>query len=75
MAHPKRGAAVTSQAPIDSQSDAAARDARARELRHRIDAMEALDDSTFGRFTGWDWLWCTLGALVLPALALWWFAA
>jgi hypothetical protein len=37
--------------------------------------MEALDDSTFGRFTGWDWLWCTLGALVLPALALWWFAA
>jgi len=66
---------LTSHPPIDSQGDAAARDSRARELRHRIDAMEALDDSAFGRFTAWDWLWCTLGALVVPALALWWFAA
>ena len=66
---------MTSHSPIDSQSDATARDARTRELRHRIEAMEALDESAFGRFTAWDWLWCTLGALVVPALALWWFAA
>jgi hypothetical protein len=35
--------------------------------------MESLEASAFGRFTGWDWLWCTLGAVVAPALALWWF--
>ena len=75
MAHPQRGAGVTPHSPIDSQGDAAARDARTRELRQRIEAMEALDDSAFGRFSAWDWLWCTLGALLLPGLALWWFAA
>ena len=75
MAHPQRGAGVTPHSPIDSQGDAAAAAARARELRQRIEAMEALDDSAFGRFSAWDWLWCTLGALLLPGLALWWFAA
>ena len=27
-----------------------------------------------GRFTPADWWICTIGALLLPALALWWFA-
>jgi hypothetical protein len=73
MAHLQRGAGVTPHSPIESLEDAEARDARTRELRRRIESMESLEASAFGRFTGWDWLWCTLGAVVAPALALWWF--
>ena len=47
---------------------------RAAELRRRIEQLEGLDESAFGGFTGWDWLLCLLGGLVLPALAAWWFA-
>ena len=66
---------MTSHSPLESLDDVAAPEARARELRERIVEMEALEDSAFGRFTVWDWLWCTIGAVVLPGIALWWFAA
>ncbi len=46
---------------------------RARELLRRIEELEALEESAFGRFTRWDWLACALVALVLPAAALLWF--
>ncbi len=46
---------------------------RARELLRRIEALEALPESAFGRFTRWDWLACTVLALILPAAALFWF--
>jgi hypothetical protein len=46
---------------------------RARELRRRIEALEALPDAAFGRFTRWDWLACATLALILPAAALLWF--
>ena len=44
------------------------------ELERRIEELEAVDDDTVGNFSGWDWLVCVLGALVVPGLALWWFA-
>ena len=44
------------------------------ELEGRIEEIESLDDSVIGSFTGWDWLVCVIGSLVLPAIALWWFA-
>ena len=47
---------------------------RVAELERRIDELEALPESAFGEFTGWDWLVCSLFAVALPALALWWFA-
>ena len=47
---------------------------RAEELERRIEELEALEDSAFGRFTAWDWLVCVIGALVVPAIAAWWFA-
>jgi hypothetical protein len=50
------------------------RDLLVRELERRIDELEAADDDTVGRFSGWDWLLCVLGGLVGPALAMWWFA-
>lgn len=47
---------------------------RVAELERRIDELDSLDESAFGAFTPWDWLACTVFAVVLPALALWWFA-
>ena len=44
------------------------------ELERRIEELEALDDATIGHFTGWDWLVCVIGSLVMPAIAMWWFA-
>ncbi len=44
------------------------------ELEGRIEEIESLDDSVVGSFTGWDWLVCVIGSLVLPAIAIWWFA-
>ena len=46
----------------------------AEELERRIVEIEALDDSDVGYFTAWDWVICVGGAVVGPALAMWWFA-
>ena len=54
--------------------DQARRTSLVEELERRIEEIEALDDAAVGRFTGWDWLICVLGAVVVPALAMWWFA-
>ena len=51
-----------------------ARGALVEELERRIRELESLDDAAIGSFTGWDWLVCVIGSLVLPAIALWWFA-
>jgi len=44
------------------------------DLERRVDELEALDASAFGRFTALDWFFCVAGSVVLPAIALWWFA-
>ena len=44
------------------------------DLERRLEAMEALDDSDLGSFAGWDWVICVVGAVLIPALLLWWFA-
>ena len=52
-------------------------DERARlvdDLASRIDELEGLDESAFGNFTVLDWVICVLGAVVIPVLALVWFA-
>jgi len=43
-------------------------------LEHRIDQLEALDDSDLGSFTTLDWFFCFTGAVVIPVIALWLFA-
>lgn len=50
----------------------AARERRIAELRRRIEALEALDESAFGRFTEWDWVVCILISVIGPVAALWW---
>ncbi len=44
------------------------------ELEGRIEEIDGLDDVAIGHFTGWDWLVCVIGAVVVPAIAMWWFA-
>ena len=51
-----------------------ARELEVEELERRIEILEALDDSTLGRFTAWDWTACITGAVLIPLFLLWWFA-
>jgi hypothetical protein len=45
-----------------------------RELERRLDALQAAEDSTFGRFTPLDWAICVAGFVALPLLLFWWAA-
>jgi hypothetical protein len=44
------------------------------QLEQRIEIIESLGDEELGEFTRFDWLLCVLGAVVIPAILLWWFA-
>ena len=60
--------------PPGTGNESEAGGALVEELERRIEEIEGLDDAAIGSFTGWDWLVCVIGALVLPAIAIWWFA-
>ena len=47
---------------------------RVRELERRIEELESRDEAAFGHFTAWDWTLCTVFCVVLPLLAVWWWA-
>ena len=47
---------------------------KTHELEERIANLEQLGDAELGTFTQWDWWVCILGAVVIPAILLWWFA-
>jgi len=49
-------------------------DTRRHELERRIEELEARDEAAFGHFTAWDWTACIVLGLVLPILAIWWWA-
>ena len=57
-----------------AEREQASRALLVEELERRIAEIEAADDSAVGEFTAWDWLICVAGAVVAPALAMWWFA-
>ena len=67
---------MSSNIPGDpvTRGESDGRRALVRELEDRIEEIEGLDEAAIGSFTGWDWLLCVVGALVIPAVALWWFA-
>jgi len=58
----------------EARDESEARRALVEELERRIEELEGLDDDAIGSFTGWDWLLCVIGSLLLPAVAIWWFA-
>ena len=43
-------------------------------LERRIDEIDSLDESSFGAFSSVDWILCVVGAVILPLLAVIWFA-
>jgi hypothetical protein len=55
-------------------ADRADRELLVEDLERRIEAIEGLDDSDIGRFTALDWFFCVTGSVVIPVIALWWFA-
>ena len=62
--------------PTDSTAsiDRTAQELRVEDLERRIEELEAIDSASLGSFTTWDWIACLLGGLVIPVVALWWFA-
>jgi hypothetical protein len=49
-------------------------DLRVADLERRIDELDGQDESAFGEFTRADWVVCVIGAVLLPGLAVIWFA-
>ena len=62
--------------PPDSTAsrDQAAQELRVEDLERRIKELEVIDSAELGNFSRWDWIICVLGAIVIPAAAVWWFA-
>jgi len=67
---------MSSTSPTDptTSGERNPRELLVEELESRIEEIEAQSGDAIGRFTGWNWLLCVSGAVVVPALALWWFA-
>lgn len=59
------------RANFEEQAD---RERLVGDLERRIEELEGLDESEIGGFTALDWFFCIMGSVILPAIALWWFA-
>lgn len=60
--------------PRTDLEDHADRERLVEDLERRIEELEALGDADIGSFTALDWFFCIAGSVVIPAIALWWFA-
>ncbi len=59
---------------LHTGAEQADRERLVADLEHRLDELQALDDSDVGSFTALDWFFCITGSVVIPVIALWWFA-
>ncbi len=59
---------------LHASAEQADRGRLVEDLERRIEELEALDDSDVGSFTSLDWFFCIGGSVVIPVIALWWFA-
>jgi hypothetical protein len=57
-----------------ASADQTERELLVEDLERRIEELEGLDDADIGKFTRLDWFFCIAGSVVIPAIALWWFA-
>ncbi len=57
-----------------TSAEQAEREQLVEDLERRIEELQVLDDSDIGGFTALDWFFCITGSVVIPAMALWWFA-
>jgi len=55
-------------------AERADRERLVEDLERRLEELEALDDADIGSFTALDWFFCIAGSVVIPVIALWWFA-
>jgi hypothetical protein len=62
------------QADLHTKAVRADRERQIEDLERRLDEIEALDESDIGGFTALDWFFCITGSVIIPAIALWWFA-
>ncbi len=62
------------QTDLHASAEQADHERLVEDLERRIEELEALDDSEIGSFTTLDWFFCIAGSVVIPAIALWWFA-
>jgi hypothetical protein len=62
------------QSDLHAKAVQADRERQIEDLERRLDEIEALDESDIGGFTALDWFFCITGSVILPAIALWWFA-
>jgi len=62
------------QTDVRASADRTDRELLVEDLERRIEELEGLDDSDFGHFTALDWFFCITGSIVIPVIALWWFA-
>ena len=60
---------------LQTVAERADRERLIEDLERRLEELETLDDSDIGSFTALDWFFCIAGSVVIPALALWWFAS
>jgi hypothetical protein len=67
---------MSDQSLSDSHTSAeqAGRERLVGDLERRLDELQALDESDVGSFTALDWFFCITGSVVIPVIALWWFA-
>jgi len=67
---------MSQHSPTDPTAslDRTAQELRVEDLERRIKEIEAIDSAELGSFGTWDWIICVLGAVIIPAAALWWFA-
>jgi hypothetical protein len=63
-----------SRTDLHTSADRADGDRLVEDLERRIEVLEALDNSDVGNFTTLDWFFCIAGSVVIPVIALWWFA-
>jgi len=45
-----------------------------RELERRLTILEGTNEEEFGPFTALDWTICVLFFVIIPILAVWWYA-
>ncbi len=59
---------------LHTSAEQAGRERLVEDLERRLEQLQALDDADIGSFTALDWFFCIAGSIVIPVIALWWFA-
>jgi hypothetical protein len=59
---------------LHTSAERADRERLVADLERRVEELQSLDNSDIGNFTSLDWFFCIAASVVIPVIALWWFA-